>query len=714
MSSKPIIYQIENLTKNYTFYSSIINLILGSISNILIILILSTTRTCRKNHCIFYLIVGSITDIGLIFAYLPFKIAGEIFGESPVNASTIWCKVQLTVCSILALCSLITTCFLAFDQYLSTNPRQQWKAMSTLRLAHRLTFFNVCFSISHNIVFIIFAENGKFGCAIYNPVVKTYFKVFFYPIFIIILPLTFIGLLGLLVYRNIQWHMRRRMIVMRRRLDRQMSVIVLARVLSIAILGSPFLCTTLYEINLNDNEENENKLAIYQLASAISYSLLYASYSMFSVGLDIGTTSCKICVVSCDAQHSVLFTEQLPHHAHIVQKEFPSYDEQSPVKILDIVNELFKKSTYLKDDSSIKSIQICGQMHGLILWSSKSPRTIVSSLVTWQDQRCSTEFLSSLGSMLTHLRTGYGLATLLWLMEQQKGKDDDLLKYDRAGTIADYVATIFCDDEVTDQSQISTQMATSWGAIDNQWPVKHRLLPEIVEPGTIIGYYKKKIPIYVALGDLQCSVFSCQPEKNEGIINISTSAQLALVTDKQSSNHDQLLSPMRVPYFQSKDLLVAASLNGGNVLSAFVHLVHSWNSSINSDSSSLSLDTLWSRLIQRGLESNSIIENISAALFGERHDPSMSASLTNIRSIHMSQLNDVGSVFRSICHWIIKNLFEMLGNDSSTINGIIGTGSALMRNGVLQREIQNRVQCQVKFNEHSDAAYGSALFAFMQ
>jgi len=263
-------------------------------------------------------------------------------------------------------------------------------------------------------------------------------------------------------------------------------------------------------------------------------------------------------------------------------------------------------------------------------------------------------------------------------------------------------------------------MATSWGALNNQWPIEHRLLPKIVEPGTIIGYWKNHIPVYVGLGDLQCSVFSCQPENNEGVLNISTSAQLGLAVDKQSSmidgsQGDQLSSSMCVPYFESKDLLVAASLNGGNILSAFVHLIHSWELSLNK-SSSLSIDILWSRLIELGLQSSSstTLEYFSAALFGERHDPSMSASITNIRSINLSQLNDIGLVFRSICQWIIKNLFEMLGKYSLTMKSVIGTGSALIRNGVLQRELQEKVQGHVRFNEHSDAAYGAALFALMQ
>ena len=439
---------------------------------------------------------------------------------------------------------------------------------------------------------------------------------------------------------------------------------------------------------------------------------------MYSLGLDVGTTSCKICVVSSDIneKNRVIFTEQLAHNAHIVQKDFPSFDEQSPSKILETINILLENSGCLKNDLSIKSIQITGQMHGFILWSSKSPRTVVSSLVTWQDQRCSTEFLTSLGSSLTHLRTGYGLATLLWLINQQKDKEDQLVKYDRAGTIADYVVSILCEDSIVD-SQISTQMATSWGALDNQWPIKHHLLPKIVEPGTTSGYWKKQIPVYVALGDLQCSVFSCQPENNEGVLNISTSAQLALAVDKQSlstkdSQGDTLSSSIRIPYFQSKDLLVAASLNGGNILSAFVHLIHSWQVSLN-NLSSLSLDHIWSRLIELALQSSSssTLEHFSAALFGERHDPSLAASITNIRSINLSQLNDIGLVFRSICQWIIKNLFEMLGENTLDMKGVIGTGSALMRNEVLQQELKEKMQGHVKFNEYSDAAYGAALFA---
>ena len=175
-------------------------------------------------------------------------------------------------------------------------------------------------------------------------------------------------------------------------------------------------------------------------------------------------------------------------------------------------------------------------------------------------------------------------------------------------------------------------------------------------------------------------------------------------------------SLMHVPYFECKDLLVAASLNGGNVLAAFVQLLHSWQTELNDNQSSQpSIDNLWSRLIELGLRSNSIAkEDFSAALFGERHDPSMCAYIHNIRSVNISQINNVGTIFRGICHWIVTNLFDMLGENVKTITGIIGAGSALMKNAVLQKELHDQVHGHLTFNEDCDAAYGAALFISMK
>ena len=92
----------------------------------------------------------------------------------------------------------------------------------------------------------------------------------------------------------------------------------------------------------------------------------------------------------------------------------------------------------------------------------------------------------------------------------------------------------------------------------------------------------------------------------------------------------------------------------------------------------------------------------------------MSAFVTNIRSINISQLTNIGTVFRSICHWIIENLFQMLGKAAANIESVIGAGSALMRNPVLQQELRQCIRDQLVLNDHCDSAYGAALFASMQ
>lgn len=172
---------------------------------------------------------------------------------------------------------------------------------------------------------------------------------------------------------------------------------------------------------------------------------------------------------------------------------------------------------------------------------------------------------------------------------------------------------------------------------------------------------------------------------------------------------------MRIPYFSSKDLIVAASLNGGNVLSSFVQLVHQWMISINEPSTVLSIDSLWTRLIELGLEAPSIDqEHFSAALFGERHDPNMCARVVNINMLNLTQFNNVGTIFRSICRWIVENLFRMLAEHSTSIHTIVGCGSALMRNIILQDELRRFVDNKLAFKENCDAAYGAALFASMQ
>ena len=62
---------------------------------------------------------------------------------------------------------------------------------------------------------------------------------------------------------------------------------------------------------------------------------------------------------------------------------------------------------YQSSDLVLQAIGITGQQHGVVLWNNASCQAVnigqeipdnflVSNLITWQDQRCSKEFLDSL------------------------------------------------------------------------------------------------------------------------------------------------------------------------------------------------------------------------------------------------------------------------------------------------------------------------------
>ena len=77
-------------------------------------------------------------------------------------------------------------------------------------------------------------------------------------------------------------------------------------------------------------------------------------------------------------------------------------------------------------------------MHGVMYWSSESPGSTRSRLITWQDRRCSAAFLAGLPPSSPYaLSAGYGCATTAWMA--RKGPEGFLDGFDRAGNIMDYV-----------------------------------------------------------------------------------------------------------------------------------------------------------------------------------------------------------------------------------------------------------------------------------
>ncbi|CAK1555611.1 unnamed protein product [Leptosia nina] len=451
----------------------------------------------------------------------------------------------------------------------------------------------------------------------------------------------------------------------------------------------------------------------------------------YILGMDIGTTSVKVCVFDPETK-DIVAKQSKDTAANIPSDQGIEGNKQDVPKIVSAVHYCVSR---LPRDilRHVIKIGVCGQMHGVVLWKNgawekiekdgvinrfEAIRENMSALYTWQDVRCKPDFLDSLPEPDSHLKcySGYGCATLLWML---KYKPEKLKNFNCSATVQDFVVSMLCDLE---SPIMSDQNAASWGYFNtekNEWnidilnnldfPVK--LLPSVRKSGVIAGCLNSSwngipegTPVGVAMGDLQCSILATLETRNDAVLNISTSAQLAFVVDGISDVGCKTVE--HLPYFNNTYLLVAASLNGGNVLATFVKMLQQWMLEFGCP---VPQSKLWEKLIALGLEAPAATTlKISPLLLGERHSPTARAYVENI---DLSNIQ-LGHVFRSLCDSLIENIHFMMPKEilrDGNIKRIVGNGSGLSRNKVLQRAVEHYYSLPLEFTCGGDAAKGAAI-----
>ncbi|XP_029413322.1 transient receptor potential cation channel subfamily V member 1 isoform X5 [Nannospalax galili] len=355
-----------------------------------------------------------------------------------------------------------------------------------------------------------------------------------------------------------------------------------------------------------------------------------------TLGIDLGTTSVKAALLEAAPDHPSGFVV-LASCARAARAETESSvagsqgQEQDVSRIIQALNQCLD-ALPRQQLRRVGGIGVSGQMHGVMFWKAgqgcewmnAGPASVfkpraVSHLVTWQDGRCSSGFLASLPQPESHLSvaTGFGCATIFWFL---KNSPEFLKSYDAAGTIQDYVVAMLCG---LPRPLMSDQNAASWGYFNTQsqswnleilrvagFPVY--LLPDIAEPGSVVGRTShswfevpKGTQVGIALGDLQASVYSCMGQRTDAVLNISTSVQLAasMPLGFQPAQTPNPAAPVAFfPYFNRTYLGVAASLNGGNVLATFVHMLIQWMADLGCAIKDLERMKKWASLDSRESE----------------------------------------------------------------------------------------------------------------
>lgn len=118
---------------------------------------------------------------------------------------------------------------------------------------------------------------------------------------------------------------------------------------------------------------------------------------------------------------------------------------------------------------------------------------------------------------------------------------------------------------------------------------------------------------------------------------------------------------------------------------------------------------IWERIQSLAVECRETDLTICPTLFGERHNPSQRASVNNITALNTT----LGSVYSSLCRGVIDNLHSMMSQDcllAAGIHRIIGSGTAIVKNVLLQEQIRQQYKLPLELCEGSqaDAAIGAA------
>ena len=261
---------------------------------------------------------------------------------------------------------------------------------------------------------------------------------------------------------------------------------------------------------------------------------------MQAIGIDIGTTS--ICGVVFDAESGKLLASRTKNSDAFLSGCAEWEKIQSVEKIMSVAMEILDE--LLNDDTAV--IGVTGQMHGIV-YTDKDGKA-VSPLYTWQDERGNLAFKDTTYAKHLNSFSGYGNVTDFYNRENGI-RPDSAVSY---CTIHDYFVMQLCGLKTP---LIHSSDAASFGCYDfKKNKFNYDCNVDITADYCIAGKYKG-IPVSVAIGDNQASVFSTLADEENILLNIGTGSQVSIISDTPviADNIETR------PYFEDKYLIVSSA-----------------------------------------------------------------------------------------------------------------------------------------------------------
>ena len=137
-------------------------------------------------------------------------------------------------------------------------------------------------------------------------------------------------------------------------------------------------------------------------------------------------------------------------------------------------------------------------------------------------------------------------------------------------------------------------------------------------------------------------------------------------------------------------------------------MLMSWMKDLGINNSLPSTDELYQQILDCADKKGSTSLKVIPTLWGERHTPDKRGQVSNLTSDNIS----LGDVSLALCQGLVENLQKMMSKKFLQCHGIqriVGTGSALMKNQVLQKQVEQVFGLPLVLSDSSQASVGAAL-----
>lgn len=402
------------------------------------------------------------------------------------------------------------------------------------------------------------------------------------------------------------------------------------------------------------------------------------------IGIDIGTTS--ICGVSIDAEAGKILNSKTVVSNAFINGAQPWEKIQNPEKIISIATAILDE--LMCEDTS--AIGVTGQMHGIVYIDRNG--SAVSPLYTWQDERGNlpykdTTYAKHLGSF-----SGYGNVTDFY------NRENGLRPEEAVGycTIHDYFVMQLCDRA---KPLIHSSDAASFGLYDlKENKFNYDVNLDVTADYCVAGRYKN-VPVSIAIGDNQASVFSTIADEQNILLNVGTGSQVSIISDR-------ILTGTNIetrPYFDGKYLVVGAALCGGR---AFSMLKDFYAEIIRyaTDATDKQVYAIMDKMLE-GAQSTTVTADTRFA--GTRSNTDIKGGIYGLTVENFKPLD----ISLAILQGMITELYDMYTEMNTEKIGVVASGNGIRKNKPLIALAEKQFGAVLKLPTHmEEAAFGAALF----